>query len=280
MQQETIKKENTNNYPPPINIINKESKKSSKNNIFLKDSRKSSRMYNNMDYFNEKFENEKDKNNNIIMNLRNKIKMLENKTNRLQSMNEVFLDLLKKQDRSINNLRNDSNNFYLDNDYPRTYNLINNFKHRYNELESSYPIDEEYSRPRLGKSNSQLDMFSMKDIKFYKEPIKLMQEQLKAYIFQTTLDRRRQEYLLNEQINDIKSEVNNRLLRLENQQRLQLASLANYINNGGYNNNFDSIANRLTVQQRERENFEEFMNEKLRGLISSNNRYYSNDYYK
>ena len=280
MQQETIKKENTNNYPPPINIINKESKKSSKNNIFLKDSRKSSRMYNNMDYFNEKFENEKDKNNNIIMNLRNKIKMLENKTNRLQSMNEVFLDLLKKQDRSINNLRNDSNNFYLDNDYPRTYNLINNFKHRYNELESSYPIDEEYSRPRLGKSNSQLDMFSMKDIKFYKEPIKLMQEQLKAYIFQTTLDRRRQEYLLNEQINDIKSEVNNRLLRLENQQRLQLASFANYINNGGYNNNFDSIANRLTVQQRERENFEEFMNEKLRGLISSNNRYYSNDYYK
>ena len=280
MQQETIKKENTNNYPPPINIINKESKKSSKNNIFLKDSRKSSRMYNNMDYFNEKFENEKDKNNNIIMNLRNKIKMLENKTNRLQSMNEVFLDLLKKQDRSINNLRNDSNNFYLDNDYPRTYNLINNFKHRYNELESSYPINEEYSRPRLRKSNSQLDMFSMKDIKFYKEPIKLMQEQLKAYIFQTTLDRRRQEYLLNEQINDIKSEVNNRLLRLENQQRLQLASFANYINNGGYNNNFDSIANRLTVQQRERENFEEFMNEKLRGLISSNNRYYSNDYYK
>jgi len=280
MQQETIKKENTNNYPPPINILNKESKKSSKNNIFLKDSRKSSRMYNNMDYFNEKFENEKDKNNNIIMNLRNKIKMLENKTNRLQSMNEVFLDLLKKQDRSINNLRNDSNNFYLDNDYPRTYNLINNFKHRYNELESSYPINEEYSRPRLRKSNSQLDMFSMKDIKFYKEPIKLMQEQLKAYIFQTTLDRRRQEYLLNEQINDIKSEVNNRLLRLENQQRLQLASFANYINNGGYNNNFDSIANRLTVQQRERENFEEFMNEKLRGLISSNNRYYSNDYYK
>lgn len=118
-----------------------------------------------MDYFNEKFENEKDKNNNIIMNLKNKIRMLENKTNRLQSMNEVFLDLLKKQDRSINNLRNDSNNFYLDNDYPRTYNLINNFKHRYNELESSYPINEEYSRPRLRKSNSQLDMFSMKSLR-------------------------------------------------------------------------------------------------------------------
>lgn len=237
-------------------------------------------MYNNMDYFNEKFENEKDKNNNIIMNLKNKIKMLENKTNRLQSMNEVFLDLLKKQDKSINNLRNESNNFYLDNDYPRTYNLINNFKHRYNDLESSYPINDEYSRPRLRKSNSQLDMFSVRDIKFYKEPIKLMQEQLKAYIFQTTLDRRRQEYLLNEQINDIKSEVNNRLLRLENQQRLQLSSLANYIQNGGYNNNFDSIANRLSVQQRERENLEEFMNEKLRGLVNSNNRYYSNDYYK
>ena len=233
-----------------------------------------------MDYLNEKFENEKDKNNIIIMNLKNKIKMLENKTNRLQSMNEVFLDLLKKQDKSINNLRNESNNFYQDNDYPRTYKLINNFKHRYNDLESSYPINDEYSRPRLRKSNSQLDMFSIRDIQYYKEPIKLMQEQLKAYIFQTTLDRRRQEYLLNEQINDIKSEVNNRLSRLENQQRLQLASLANYMQNGGYNNNFDSIANRLSVQQRERENLEEFMNEKLRGLINSNNRYYNNDYYK
>ena len=233
-----------------------------------------------MDYLNEKFENEKDKNNIIIMNLKNKIKMLENKTNRLQSMNEVFLDLLKKQDKSINNLRNESNNFYQDNDYPRTYNLINNFKHRYKDLESSYPINDEYSRPRLRKSNSQLDMFSIRDIQYYKEPIKLMQEQLKAYIFQTTLDRRRQEYLLNEQINDIKSEVNNRLSRLENQQRLQLASLANYMQNGGYNNNFDSIANRLSVQQRERENLEEFMNEKLRGLINSNNRYYNNDYYK
>ena len=233
-----------------------------------------------MDYLNEKFENEKDKNSIIIMNLKNKIKMLENKTNRLQSMNEVFLDLLKKQDKSINNLRNESNNFYQDNDYPRTYNLINNFKHRYKDLESSYPINDEYSRPRLRKSNSQLDMFSIRDIQYYKEPIKLMQEQLKAYIFQTTLDRRRQEYLLNEQINDIKSEVNNRLSRLENQQRLQLASLANYMQNGGYNNNFDSIANRLSVQQRERENLEEFMNEKLRGLINSNNRYYNNDYYK
>ena len=233
-----------------------------------------------MDYLNEKFENEKDKNNIIIMNLKNKIKMLENKTNRLQSMNEVFLDLLKKQDKSINNLRNESNNFYQDNDYPRTYNLINNFKHRYKDLESSYPINDEYSRPRLRKSNSQLDMFSIRDIQYYKEPIKLMQEQLKAYIFQTTLDRRRQEYLLNEQINDIKSEVNNRLSRLENQQRLQLASVANYMQNGGYNNNFDSIANRLSVQQRERENLEEFMNEKLRGLINSNNRYYNNDYYK
>ena len=248
-----------------MHILNKESKKSSKNNIFLKDSRKSSKIYNSMDYFNEKFENEKDK---------------ENKTNRLQSMNEVFLDLLKKQDKSINNLRNESNNFYLDNGYPRTYNLLNDFKHRYDDLDYRYPINEEYSRPKLRKSNSQLDMFSIRDIKYYKEPIKLMQEQLKAYIFQTTLDRRRQEYLLNEQINDIKSEVNNRLLRLENQQRLQLASLSNYIANGGYNNNFDSIANRLSVQQRERENLEEFMNEKLRGLVNSNNRYYNNDYYK
>jgi hypothetical protein len=221
-----------------------------------------------MDYFNEKFENEKDKNNNIIMNLKNKIKMLENKTNRLQSMNEVFLDLLKKQDKSINNLRNESNNFYLDNGYPRTYNLLNDFKHRYDDLDYIYPTNEEYSRPKLRKSNSQLDMFSIRDLKYYKEPIKLMQEQLKAYIFQTTLDRRRQEYLLNEQINDIKNEVNNRLTRLENQHKLQLNSLANSINNGGYN--FDSLANRLSIYQRERENFEEFMDEKLNRLVNIN----------
>ena len=121
-------------------------------------------------------------------------------------------------------------------------------------------------------------MFSIKDIKYYKEPIKLMQEQLKAYIFQTTLDRRRQEYLLNEQINDIKSEVKNRLTRLENQQRLQLNSLANYMGNQGYNN-FDSIANRLSIYQRERENLDEFMNEKLTGLINANNSINSNNYH-
>ena len=121
-------------------------------------------------------------------------------------------------------------------------------------------------------------MFSIKDIKYYKEPIKLMQEQLKAYIFQTTLDRRRQEYLLNEQINDIKSEVKNRLTRLENQQRLQLNSLANYMGNQGYNN-FDSIANRLSIYQRERENLDEFMNEKLTGLINANNSNNSNNYH-
>ena len=79
-------------------------------------------------------------------------------------------------------------------------------------------------------------MFNIKDIKYYKEPIKLMQEQLKAYIFQTTLDRRRQEYLMNEQINDIKSEVHNRLLKLENQQRLNMESIANSINTGSYYN--------------------------------------------
>ena len=32
-----------------------------------------------------------------IQQLKNKITMLENKTNRLQSMNDVFLDLLKNQ---------------------------------------------------------------------------------------------------------------------------------------------------------------------------------------
>ena len=37
------------------------------------------------------------------MNLKNKIINLENKTNRLQSMNEVFLDLLKKQQKEIKN---------------------------------------------------------------------------------------------------------------------------------------------------------------------------------
>ena len=130
------------------------------------------------------------------------------------------------------------------------------------------PINSELERPKLRKSNSQLDMFSIKDIKYYKEPIKLMQEQLKAYIFQTTFDRRREEYLINEQINDIKSEVKDRLTRLENQQRLQLSSLANSMNNGGYN--FENDMNRLSVYQRERENFEEFMDEKLNRLANIN----------
>ena len=206
---------------------------------------------------------EKEKNNSIIMNLRNKIAMLENKTNRLQSMNEVFLDLLKKQQKSINK----NSNQYNDIDYDNV--VMHKYRNRYDDLNiNNNPINSELERPKIRKSNSQLDMFSIKDIKYYKEPIKLMQDQLKAYIFQTTLDRRREQYLLNEQINDIKSEVKNRLTRIENQNRLQLSSLANSLNNGGYN--FESMANRLSIYQREKENLEEFMDEKLNKLININ----------
>ena len=192
--------------------------------------------------------------------------MLENKTNRLQSMNEVFLDLLKKQQKAINQNQNNSiyNNQKDYDDY-----ILHKYRNRYDEINlNNNPINSELERPRMRKSNSQLDMFSIKDIKYYKEPIKLMQDQLKAYIFQTTLDRRREEYLINEQINDIKSEVKDRLTRLENQHRLQLSSLANSMNNGGYN--FESLANRLAINQRERENFEEFMDEKLNRLVNIN----------
>ena len=190
--------------------------------------------------------------------------MLENKTNRLQSMNEVFLDLLKKQQKTIyQNQNNGMNNNQKDYD---NY-ILHKYRNRYDDINmNNNPINSELERPKLRKSNSQLDMFSIKDIKYYKEPIKLMQEQLKAYIFQTTLDRRREEYLINEQINDIKSEVKDRLTRLENQQRLQLSSLANSMNNGGYN--FENVMNRLSVYQRERENFEEFMDEKLNRLAN------------
>ena len=205
------------------------------------------------------------------MNLKNKIINLENKTNRLQSMNEVFLDLLKKQQKEINNkYYNNENNDY--DDY-----ILHKYKKRYDYLDGpNNPINNEFSsKPNLRKSNSQLDMFSIKDIKYYKEPIKLMQEQLKAYIFQTTLDRRREEYLINEQMNDIKSEVKNRLTRLENQHRLQISSLENSIKNGGYGD-FDSLANKLYVYQRERENLEQFMDEKLNGLINLNKNMYNN----
>ena len=219
------------------------------------------------------------------MNLKNKIIMLENKTNRLQSMNEVFLDLLKKQQKSI-----DNNNIYNNNKNDYDNYILHKYRNRYDDLNIyNNPINNEIERPKLRKSNSQLDMFSIKDIKYYKEPIKLMQEQLKAYIFQTTLDRRREEYLINEQINDIKNEVKDRLTRLENQHRLQLSSLANSMNNGGYS--FDTLANRLSVYQRERENFEEFMDDKLNKLsninksmnsnrLGLNNRYsnYNNNY--
>ena len=66
----------------------------------MQKSRKSSKKYDSNskreDYYKMQLELEKEKNNDIIMNLKNKITILENKTNRLQSMNEVFLDLLKK----------------------------------------------------------------------------------------------------------------------------------------------------------------------------------------
>ena len=192
--------------------------------------------------------------------------MLENKTNRLQSMNEVFLDLLKNQQK-INKQHSRHNS-----------NFINQFENRYQNIRMPPFPPSEYDRPpRLRKSNSQLEMFNIRDIKYYKEPIKLMQEQLKAYIFQTTLDRRRQEYLMNEQINDIKSEVHNRLLKLENQQRLNMESIANSINTGSYYNNFQTIGQRLMINQKERENLEEFMDEKFRNLKNINNNYNINN---
>ena len=195
--------------------------------------------------------------------------MLENKTNRLQSMNEVFLDLLKKQQKAINKNSNPNNDIDNENYF------LHKYRNRYDDLNmNNNPINTELERPKLRKSNSQLDMFSIKDIKYYKEPIKLMQDQLKAYIFQTTLDRRREEYLINEQINDIKSEVKNRLTRIENQNRLQLSSLVNSLNNGGYS--FESLANKLSIYQRERENLEEFMDDKLNKLININKSMNSN----
>jgi hypothetical protein len=253
----------------------KKSKTSSKNINYKKESNKSL-AYNPIqeDYNNfEQDKKEEDKNRilnkklsneeNNIINLQNKVRMLENKTNRLQSMNEIFLDLLKNQQRI--------NKHHI----KQNPNFINQFENRYNNINMGPIYPEEVNRPKMRKSSSQLAMFNARDIKYYKEPIKLMQEQLKAYIFQTTLDRRRQEYLINEQINDIRSEVNNRLLKLEHQQKLQIDSIMNTVNTGSYNN-FNSIAQRLIIQQRDRENLEDFMEEKLKNLTNINNKYNRN----
>ena len=200
---------------------------------------------------------------NTITNLKNKVKMLENKTNRLQSMNEIFLDLLKNQQKiNKNHLRQNPD-------------FIQRFENRFNNISTNPIYPPEYNKIKMKKSNSQLNMFSIKDIKYYKEPIKIMQEQLKAYIFQTTLDRRRQEYLINEQINDLRNEVCNRLLKLEHQQQLQLSTIRNSINTGSYNN-LDLITQKLLIQQRDRENLENFMEEKLSNLTSINRRYNGN----
>ena len=200
---------------------------------------------------------------NTITNLKNKVKMLENKTNRLQSMNEIFLDLLKNQQKINKNHIKQNPDF------------IQRFENRFNNISTNPIYPPEYNKLKMKKSNSQLSMFNIKDIKYYREPIKIMQEQLKAYIFQTTLDRRRQEYLINEQINDLRNEVHNRLLKLEHQQQLQLSTIRNSINTGTYNN-LDLITQKLMIQQRDRENLENFMEEKLDHLKNINKKYNGN----
>ena len=197
---------------------------------------------------------------NIINNLKNKVKLLENKTNRLQSMNEIFLDLLKNQQKMNKSNINQNPDF------------IREFKNSYNNINMGPIFQEEYGRPSMKKSNSQLNMFSAKDIKYYKGPIKLMQEQLKAYIFQTTLDRRRQEYLINEKIDDIKNEINDRLLKLEHRQKLQFSSIMNNIKTGSYGD-FKSISQKLMFQQKDKENLEEYIQAKLKDLTKINNQY-------
>jgi hypothetical protein len=201
---------------------------------------------------------------NTITNLKNKVKMLENKTNRLQSMNEIFLDLLKNQQKINKNHIKQNPDF------------IQRFENRFNNISTNPIYPPEYNKLKMKKSNSQLSMFNIKDIKYYREPIKIMQEQLKAYIFQTTLDRRRQEYLINEQINDLRNEVHNRLLKLEHQQELQLSTIRNSINTGTYNN-LDLITQKLMIQQRDRENLENFMEEKLNNLKNINKKYNGNN---
>ena len=201
---------------------------------------------------------------NTITNLKNKVKMLENKTNRLQSMNEIFLDLLKNQQKINKNHIKQNPDF------------IQRFENRFNNINTNPIYPPEYNKLKMKKSNSQLSMFNIKDIKYYREPIKIMQEQLKAYIFQTTLDRRRQEYLINEQINDLRNEVHNRLLKLEHQQQLQLSTIRNSINTGTYNN-LDLITQKLMIQQRDRENLENFMEEKLNNLKNINKKYNGNN---
>ena len=253
----------------------KKSKISSINN-FNKKSIDKSIAYNPIkEYYNnyEKEEKEEDINriigkklsneDNNIMNLKNKIKLLENKTSRLQSMNEIFLDLLKNQQK-IN-----KNNIKKNPDY------IKQFENSYNNINMGPIFQDENNRPSMRKSNSQLNMFSAKDIKYYKGPIKLMQEQLKAYIFQTTLDRRRQEYLFNEKINDIKNEINDRLLKLEHRQQLQFSSIMNSINTGSYGD-FKSISQKLMFQQKDKENLEEYIKGKLEDLNKINNKYIKN----
>ena len=253
----------------------KKSKISSINN-FNKKSIDKSIAYNPIkEYYNnyEKEEKEEDINriigkklsneDNNIMNLKNKIKLLENKTSRLQSMNEIFLDLLKNQQK-IN-----KNNIKKNPDY------IKRFENSYNNINMGPIFQDENNRPSMRKSNSQLNMFSAKDIKYYKGPIKLMQEQLKAYIFQTTLDRRRQEYLFNEKINDIKNEINGRLLKLEHRQQLQFSSIMNSINTGSYGD-FKSISQKLMFQQKDKENLEEYIKGKLEDLNKINNQYSKN----
>ena len=201
---------------------------------------------------------------NTITNLKNKVKMLENKTNRLQSMNEIFLDLLKNQQKINKNHIKQNPDF------------IQRFENRFNNISTNPIYPPEYNKLKMKKSNSQLSMFNIKDIKYYREPIKIMQEQLKAYIFQTTLDRRRQEYLINEQLNDLRNEVHNRLLKLEHQQQLQLSTIRNSINTGTYNN-LDLITQKLMIQQRDRENLENFMEEKLNNLKNINKKYNGNN---
>ena len=253
----------------------KKSKISSINNLNKKSIDKSIAYNPIKEYYNnyEKEEKEEDINriigkklsneDNNIMNLKNKIKLLENKTSRLQSMNEIFLDLLKNQQK-IN-----KNNIKKNPDY------IKQFENSYNNINMGPIFQDENNRPSMRKSNSQLNMFSAKDIKYYKGPIKLMQEQLKAYIFQTTLDRRRQEYLFNEKINDIKNEINDRLLKLEHRQQLQFSSIMNSINTGSYGD-FKSISQKLMFQQKDKEKLEEYIKGKLEDLNKINNQYSKN----
>ena len=208
--------------------------------------------------------------------LKNKVKNLENKTIKLESINEVFLNILKSNNNNNNNknnnyekdfdefkneirdiiYKNNQDNFienlkknhYRKYSNQESYNInfmapnVSNMKNNYYDNYNNYN-NENYEDKNQEKYLMKSKSFSLRDNEsLNNKKIQNVNEDnyydkgIKEILFHQLLNERENNQQFKEEINDVKSEINNQLDKIEKAQKLQSNSLNLLLKNYSHQN--------------------------------------------